>query len=156
VKVGEKFLSANSQTVEIAEKTEVPSNLLSLLFRNDKPMRALCFDVHSAVEKVGDLDVVLHYNGEPTIMKGVEKVVGVSILKNGEHIKEGIEIEVPCGWKANEPEWDIDRWRFALWTENPEKRNEIKVKVRDGKANFVFLSAEAIKPIPAAQSAPRE
>lgn len=156
VNVGEKFLSANSETAEIGEETYVPSNILSLLFRNDKPMRALCFDMHSAVEKVGDLDVVFHYNGEPTIMRGVEKVVGVSLLRNGEPKKETIEVEVPYGWKASELKWDRDRWQFALYRDEAKEINEIKVRVKEGEAKFVILSAETIKYIPAAHSAPKE
>ncbi|MBC7327857.1 ADP-ribosylglycohydrolase family protein [bacterium] len=156
VKVGEKFLAENSQSVEIAEQTQTPPDLLSLLFRNDKPMRALCFDIHSAVEKVEDIDVVFYYNGEPTIMKGIEKVVGVSLLRKGEPLKENIEVEVPKGWRYSEPKWEIDRWQFVLYTEDAEPKNEITIKCEKGETKFVILSADSIKPLPAAQSAPRE
>ncbi|MGB9608689.1 MAG: ADP-ribosylglycohydrolase family protein, partial [bacterium] len=156
VKIGEKFLRENSQVSEIAEESSTPPNLLSILFRNDKPMKLLCFDVHSAVEKVGDLDIVLHYNGEPIVRDGVEKILEVSILKDWAPQRKGIEVEVPKGWVMSELEWKVDRWQFKVSTENAEDRNEIKVRLAEGEASFTILSAKSIKMIPAAQSAPRE
>ena len=156
VKVGEKFLKENSQVSEIGDENETPPNLLSILFRNEKPMKLLCFDVHSAVEKVGDIDVVLHYNGEPIVRDGIEKILEVSILKDGAPQKKDIEVVLPNGWKMTNPEWKIDRWQFSVLTENAEDRNEIKVKLAEGEVSYTILSAKSIKMIPAAQSAPKE
>jgi hypothetical protein len=119
-------------------------------------MKLLCFDVHSAVEKVGDMDVVLHYNGEPIVREGIEKVLEVSILKDGAPQKKDIEVVLPKGWKMTNPEWKIDRWQFSVLAENAEDRNEIKVKLAEGEVSYTILSAKSIKMIPAAQSAPKE
>jgi len=164
VNLGMEFLKANSQKCEVGDSKEVPPEVLSLLFRNEKSRKALLNDIHSSREKLGDYDLIFHYYGEPTIMKEIEKLLGISILKDGKSVGIAriitIDVNLPEGWKRVDLESPGDERQFTVLTDNPEERNEIGVKVRiDDKVyetSFVLLDKDKIKPIPATVSAPAE
>ncbi len=164
VRVGKEFLKENSQKVEIADETEIPSDVLSHLFRNEKSLRALRLDIHSSIERMGDNYLLFRYYGEPTIRKGVEKLLGIALLEEegGQVGSEGVSLEVvvPDGWKRSEVKWKGSEWQFTVRADEVEERNEIRVRVilkgKEYETSFILLDKEGIRYLPAATSAPAQ
>jgi len=158
-KVAEKFLRERSGVAEIAQKFSVPENLVSMMFQNEKVRDLLTFDNQSAVENIGDTEVVFHYGGEPVLYPGIERMFEISTKKAGKVIEPDAEVRGPSGWKISSPVTERFRCKFSVLADNVENQNSLELTVKlDGKThkvNFTVLGPGGIKAIPAAASAPK-
>lgn len=158
-KIAEKLLKERSGTSELSDKTVVPADLLSLLFRNEKTRYLLAFDNNCAVENADGVEIALHYGGEPVLYPGIEKTLDVSVRKDGSAAMPEIEIRAPAGWSVSKPEKVQGLGRFSVSAKTVENKNTLEITVKaegkTAKANFTLLGPGAIKSLPAAQSAPQ-
>ncbi len=143
VELAYKAAAAKSD-VAFADKTQLPADLRSRLYRNELALVTRALDVHSAVELVGGSEVALHYNGEPVIRPGVAKVVGVSVggLDKGADGKT-VRMTVPAGWSCQ----DLGGGRFSIQCDGAiADQNTLNVEVGGlGTAGFTILGPGAAK-----------
>ncbi|MCX7917099.1 MAG: ADP-ribosylglycohydrolase family protein [bacterium] len=161
IKVAEKMLEKNSDTVEFADESFIPENVFSLLFKNEKIRNLLTFDIHSSIENIEDLQIVFHYGGEPVIYPKIEKIFEISLMKNWEKMKlehGQIEVKVPSQWNILNIKIENEKFKFKVYPKKVEKSNIIKVKIKNKlkEVYFTILGPEAIKLFPASTTAPKE
>ena len=138
--IAERFVAEKSDTVEFAEKTSIPQDVLSLLFRSEKARAALRQDIHAGVVACGDLVVKFHYNGEPVLRPGIERTFRVSLEKCDMPIDARIEVEVPQGWTASASQEAPGCHRLNVLADDVADRNLITViaKLHDGERRVTF------------------
>jgi hypothetical protein len=161
--VAEEFTSRRSDVTEFSDSTVLPDNATSLLFRNERVRGLVHFDVESAVFGIGDTQVVFHYGGPPVLRPGIERVFEVSFMRDWRAVTtEGIDarLEAPASWSMESDGADRGRYRFKVLASRVEDRNSLRLEVKEaeGVAEFevVVLGPNAVRPIPASSSAPRE
>ena len=99
VALAEKVLSGRSDAVRLGHEDRLPGDGLTLLFRNERAQEALRRDVHSAVEVAGDLEVTLHYNGDPVLHPGIGRMFEVTLARDGRRVAGArIALRAPAEW----------------------------------------------------------
>ena len=138
--IAESFVPEKSDTVEFAENTSIPSDVLSLLFRSEKARATLRQDIHAAVVACGDLVVKFHYNGEPVLRPGIERTFRVSLERHDMPVDAGIEVEVPQEWRASTSQEAPGCCRLNVLAQDVADRNLITViaKLHDGERRVDF------------------
>ncbi len=158
VEVGKKMLEAHSDSAALGDATRLPDSLLSLLFRNERALLALSRDPQSAIVHTKGYDIALHYNGEPVLRPGVEKVIGVSVKKNDVPVSASVTIRVPAGWRVQPSSELLGQQRFILYADEVADRNTIEVTATlDGtllNATFAMLGPGEARGYPAGQNVP--
>lgn len=159
IKVAGAFISKRSETVEFADETSIPADVLSLLYNNEKVRDLLTFDDHCAVENVDDLEVIFHYGGEPVLRPDMSRTFRVSLRRDKKAIEADLKIKAPPEWKVSKPILKGDRYMFDIFAGRVENQSKIEVTVElDGKihtVDFIVLGPGSVKGIPAATYAPR-
>jgi ADP-ribosylglycohydrolase len=144
------FVAKRSKTVAFGAKTRVPADVCSILHRTEEGAAALRQDVRSAVAAVGDLDIVLHYNGDPVLYPGVTRRLDVCCRENGAAAEGKVSLEAPRGWKVR----GAGKGAFDVTAGEVQGRNSIGVQVRSAgrtyAANFTVLGPDAAKGFPSA------
>ena len=146
VAVGKELVAARSTVAEVSQKTTVPEDAISCFSDNTQALAALQQDPQSAIERVGDYDVALHYGGEPVMRTGIERTVGVSVRHNLAPVAAQVELEVPRGWTVQPAEHAFGQKRFTIRADQLSDDNYVKVtaKVPEDKldAEYLFLAPE--------------
>jgi ADP-ribosylglycohydrolase len=125
------------------EKTLLPADLHSRLFRNDLARAALTQDIHMSMELCGGKTVEFHYGGEPVLRPGVQRIVVVNVE----------------GWPAGDAELTAPQGidvtplgggRFRLFSDSPAARNKLTVRIGSlGETSFVILGPQEAAGFPA-------
>ncbi|MGQ9790656.1 MAG: ADP-ribosylglycohydrolase family protein [Armatimonadota bacterium] len=153
-----KMVKERSDTVELSERTVLPGNLLSLLFRNERALMVLTRDPQSAIVTMQGYDVVLHYGGEPVLRPGIEKVIAFSVKKDDVPVPATLNVRVPSGWRAQPLGEKLGQHRFALCADEVADRNTVSATVMlDGQilnAEFTMLGPGEAKGYPAGVNVP--
>ena len=157
--VARQMLPTRSDAAELADATHCPDDL-SVLFRNDKALRALARDPMSAIERVDGYDLAFHYLGEPVLRPGVAKTVAVSVSKDDVPCSVSrVELALPAGWTAGPPHLEAGRWHFALRSGEVADRSEIGVTAHPVgarvAAEFALLGPGDAKGYPCNVNVPR-
>jgi len=143
VAVAEKAM-AKSRECAFGDKTTLPKDTLTRLFRNDVARAALQQDSQMAVDICGDKEVSFHYNGYPVLWPNIGRTVEVTVA--GETNPQ-VELQVPAGWSCRR----LGPARFELLSTGPiADRNTVKVVLSGGAAvDFVMLGPGEAKGFPA-------
>ncbi|MER3472906.1 MAG: hypothetical protein C4335_02480 [Armatimonadota bacterium] len=156
--VARKMVKERSDTVELGERTVLPNNLLSLLFRNERALTVLSRDPQSAITTTQGYDVALHYGGEPVLRPGIEKTIGFSVKRDDVPVPATVNIWVPSGWRVQPLGEKLGQHRFVLSADEVADRNTIGVTVTlDGQilnAEFTMLGPGEAKGYPAGVNVP--
>ncbi len=156
--VARTMVSERSDSVRFGKTTSVPKDILSLLMRNEKAALALSRDPMSAIAYADDLEVALHYGGDPVLLPGIDKVVGVSVT--GGHLPQPavIRLRLPSGWRAEALGELRGQHRFRLRGRKVADRNTIRVDVEVGgkrlSASFAMLGPGEAKGYPCGDNVP--
>lgn len=141
--------SGPEEGASFGEKTRLPGDLLSRLFRNEKAVAALQQDNHAGVELAGGKEIWLHYGGEPVLWPGVGKEVRVSTPGEAE---PQADLSAPEGWQCER----IGPAKFRLFAEGDvPDRNVLRVSVGGEKAEFAILGPGEAKGVAAGENVPR-
>ena len=138
-KLAEQFM-ANDGAVSLGAKNKIPANVLSILSLNEKALQAVAAcDPQSAIEHDRDLEITLHYNGEPVLPKGVVRRVSVSLKKNGKPVKAQVALAGSAGLKVT----SARETSFDLFAKDAPLKNTLTVTAklagRTYAASFVLL-----------------
>ena len=158
--IATQMVAAKSDTVQFADQTERPDDVVSILMRNDRAQKALRQDVLAAVAVDGDTQVVLHYGGAPVMKPGIAKTVGVTLRQDGALVQGEVELQAPGGWQVSPTDSIFHQTRFVLCADTVPGHNEIKVKatLADGEprtASFVILGPDQALGFPCGQNVPK-
>jgi ADP-ribosylglycohydrolase len=136
--------AAGSNERAFGDRTALPSDVRSRLFRNEMAIAARQQDIHSAVQLAGDQEVTFHYGSEPVLRPGIAKVVSVTVAGHGE---VHADLGVPAGWTCER----LGPGKFSLICSGSiADRNTVQVKLAHGKgADFTILGPGEAKGFPA-------
>ncbi len=153
-----KMTSERSDVVRLGKRTSLPKDVISLLMRNEKAGLALSRDPMSAIATVGNHEISLHYGGEPVLLPGVEKAIGVSVSSGYVPQSCAVNLGVPSGWRAVSAGEMRGQHRFRLSAGKVSDRNTIFVEVDVGgqrlSASYGFLGPGEAKGYPCGQNVP--
>lgn len=153
MKVTEEFISARVKNVTLSdEKTSKSQNIVSLFCRNEIAIQSYNQDAMAAVERVKDIDVWLHYGGEPVLRSGIDKTIGVHLEKEGKEISADAVVSVPEGWAVEKSSEMFGQKRFTISAEKIEDINQVKIKAKTDsgtiETSFVVLGPGEAKGYP--------
>ena len=97
--VAERFLAMRPDVV-IGEKTALPEDALSRLFRTTEATAAAGQDVRAAVALDGELEITLHYNGDPVLYPGIARLMTVTCRNNATPVEVDTRLVAPAGWQV--------------------------------------------------------
>jgi ADP-ribosylglycohydrolase len=157
--LAERFIAEKSETVAFAERTYVPEEILSLLFRNESAIAALRQDIHAAVAVGGDLEITLHYGGEPVLRPGIRRTVEVTLQKEAIPVDAEVELEAPDGWVISMSGNKSGYCGFDILASQVADRNRLVVtaKLPDGdrQACFTILGPGEAEGYPSGTNVPK-
>lgn len=138
--LAERVVAEKSDSVAFGQKTSIPGDILSLLFRSERARAALRQDIHAGVAVCGDLVVGFHYHGEPVLRPGIERAFAVTLERRGAPVDAGIEIEIPGGWTASTSREAAGSHRVSVLAHDVADRNLVTViaKLPDGDRRVSF------------------
>ncbi|MHB8997890.1 MAG: ADP-ribosylglycohydrolase family protein [Armatimonadota bacterium] len=132
VEIAEKMLVERSDVSSFGDSTVLPENALSLLSRNEKALLALTRDPLSTIITQDGYDLALHYNGEPVLRPGVEKIVGVSVRKDDRPVAAAVQLTAPEGWSVEALDDLLGQKRFKLFGLTVPDHNDLIVTATAG------------------------
>lgn len=159
VALATQVLAERNKTVEFGEKTQVAGNRIAGLRRSDRARRALERDYEAAtIPASKDVEVTLHYFGEPVIRPRLPKLIGVSVEQAGMPISSKIELVTPHGWKVSlEGSLGVQAL-FNVTADDVQDSNQVRVRFQtdsqSGQADFIFLKGGQTPPWPPGISVP--
>ncbi|MFX0155926.1 MAG: ADP-ribosylglycohydrolase family protein [Candidatus Hodarchaeota archaeon] len=157
--IAEKALPKKSDSVLFGEKNILPENTLSLLFRNEKALTALNFDPHSSLSMANNIEVSLHYWGDPVIKPNIEKILGISLKLNDKKIKANIRLEVPEEWKIQTSRELMEQTCFFILASKVNDYNTITVNIsqndQEYSTNFTIVGPNIAQGYPSGAQIPK-
>jgi len=153
--VGEQFTEAEGARVTFGEETSVPSDVMSLLYRNEDAEAAIARDVRCAIFRDREAEVTLHYHGAPFFEPGIQRRVSVSCRRIGAAAADArARLSAPPGWEVGEV--DAGNRRFEVTAPAFEGIERLRVDVEiDGEqhsAEFAVLGAGEASGFPSLQT----
>ena len=156
LRIAEVFTKRHSPRVALQDRKAIPEDAISILGRGDLAhrVRAEC-DTHSAVANVGEVEIALHYNGEPVLYASREKVVSISARRDGRQMEDlDVTLTGPADWRIA-PEGDGS---FAIRCEREVAGSDLHVRaVVDGReyvADFRMLGLRDVEGVDAYMNVP--
>ena len=95
VRLAEEFVRTQCGNVAFGEEASRPRDLVAVLQRNEKAFAALQQDIRCGVALAGDLEIALHYHGDPVLYPGTAKRLRVTCRRDGAEIEADISLEGP-------------------------------------------------------------
>lgn len=140
VEIGRKVLAERSALAQLGDNTELPDALLALLSANEDARALWGRDMEAATLKIrDDLELTVHYHGEPVIRPGIPKVLSFAIELNEKPVKAGIKLDLPAGWT-------IRQLGEQIWFPEPETIYEVVAdQVRDSNTINVRVDFSGLK-----------
>jgi ADP-ribosylglycohydrolase len=148
VALAEKFAGLADANVSFGEATDLPADFLARLHRNEAAHATLRRDIRCGTVLSGDVEIALHYNGDPVLFPGVARRVEITCRKGEEPVAAEVALQSPDGW-AITPVVDSDPPAFDVLAEKIGKAGTLQVTAaidsETHEAEFTVLSpAEAI------------
>lgn len=144
VELADQVLLERSSTVEFSDRTRVRGNRLAGLRRNDRARRMHERDYQAAtLPASGDVEITLHYYGEPVIRPKLPKMVGVSVERFEIPVSAKLELVPPRGWKVDLEGSRGTQALFCISADDVKATNKVRIRFQSdgeaGQADFVFL-----------------
>lgn len=148
VSLAEKAMKISSER-SFGEKTQLPQNIRTLLYRNSIAQKALSQDIHSAIGLCDSHEVTFHYNGEPVLRPGIGRQIHVSVDSQKD---VPVDLAVPQNWSCNR----IGPASFEVYSAGPiADSNRLQVTLADKKSvTFTMLGPGEAKGFPAGNNIP--
>ena len=156
--VAERFAEAEGARARFGEQTRRPKEIVALLSANKEAAAAAARDLRAAIARDGDMEITLHYQGDPVLWPGVARAMTVTCHRRGEPVSEmSVEVSVPEGWRLR-PRGDR-KDEFEVTAPEFEGVSMLGVRVAVGggnyRADFAVLSPEEARGFPSATNIER-
>jgi len=102
IAVAERFVPAEGARVVFGERTALPADTRTRLFRAEEAAAASRRDLKAATVRAGEVEITLHYGGDPVLLPGVGRAVSVSCRKGGTPVTAETAIAAPAGWQLDD------------------------------------------------------
>lgn len=157
LEAAEVFLKAHSDVVSLGRRARIPADAVSLLSRNERALAASARDIQAATVPAGDnVEITLHYGGEPVLWPGVAKALGVTLERSGKPVRGSVELLCTGGWQVKKAKPARGQVGFAVLAAEVDPRNSVMVRAtvagQQCAANFVLLGPEEAKGYPAPEN----
>jgi len=140
------------EDVGFGRQTRLPADLLSRLFRTERAHAAAQQEVRAAVVRDRDLQITLHYHGEPVLQPGVARRFSVWCRRQEGAVAAKVSLRAPAGWAVT-AEGDGE---FVVTAPAYDKAKTLRVAaVVEGRryaADFTVLSPQEAAGFPAARN----
>ncbi len=129
VALARRLAEINGGPTAFGAAASLPADLRTSLYRNEKAFAALAQDVRcgSAVDR--DLELFLHYHGDPVLYPGIARRMSLTCRLHGVEVQPELALlEGPVGWQA-EP---VDVGDGLAWDVTPpayEQAVQLKITV---------------------------
>ncbi len=159
VALAEQVLEERSSTVEFGQKTSVRGNRLAGLRQNERARRMLERDYETTtLPASNNVDITLHYFGEPVIRPRIPKMIGVSVEREEHPISAKLELVTPQGWKVSLDGSQGHQALFTISADNVQDTNLVRVRFQSegsvGQTDFMFLGPNQAAGWPTGQWVP--
>jgi hypothetical protein len=149
VAVAERLMPAGS-TVAFGDHASLPEEVLSVLLRNEQAVSAARQDLRAAVARDGDLEITLHYHGDPVFLPGIQRKVSVSCRRSGRDLPAQASVKAPTGWQVRATAADAFELTPAAFDGVERLRVAVSVEGARRQAEFAVLSPSAAIGFPSA------
>lgn len=144
VALAEVVMVSRSKIVDFGPRTQVRGNKLAGLRRNDRARKVLGRDFDAATLPASkDIEITMHYYGDPVIYPKLPKLVGVSVEHSGIPVSAKLELVTPLGWKMALEGSQGHVAQFSLTADDVNDSNTLRVRFQaeggSGQADFVIL-----------------
>ncbi len=147
-----RFAEVERARAAFGEESSLPSDLLSLLYRNEEAEEARARDVRCAVARDRDMEITLHYHGGPVFEPEIARRLSVSCRKTGMAAHARARLTAPPGWGVTE----ADKGRFEVTPPKFEGVQGVGIEAEiDGagySAEFAVLSPSEARGFPSLQN----
>ena len=152
--VAEQFAKVEAAPVLFGSSSRLPDDLDSLLCRNDDAIAALHQDLRAAVTRDRDVEIILHYHGDPVLHPGEARDMSVECRRRRVRVSDAqIEVSAPDGWGVRQraPAHSV------TFTAPPFEGSEtIRIAAKVGRetytAEFTVLSPDSALGFPRAKN----
>jgi ADP-ribosylglycohydrolase len=153
------FLQDKSDISSFGKSTFIPENFLSLLFQNEKAIQTIQLDIQAAVSLMDDIEVTLHYWGDPVIKPKIDKILGISLKQNDIKLEIDATLEVPNGWETQLISNDMGQKRYRVHASEVNDFNSIYICIshqdREIRVKFIILGPNEAQGYPSGVNIPR-
>jgi len=149
VAVAQRLMPADS-TVAFGDHGALPEWLVSLLSRNEQAAAATSQDLRAAVARDGDVEITLHYHGDPVLLPGVARTMSVSCRRSGRALRAQVNVETPAGWQVRATGSDTFEVTPSAFEGVERLRVTVSVEGEARQAEFAVLSPSAAPGFPSA------
>jgi hypothetical protein len=144
--------------VSLGDHDKLPEDLESLLCRNQQAVSAMGRDLRAAVARDRDMELVLHYGGDPVLHPGVARSMTVDCLRRGTPAAEAqIRVTAPEGWRLQTQTRDHRAFTItpAPFGSDAQLLMQAKTGGESYAASFTVLGSELAPGFPSAQNVER-
>jgi ADP-ribosylglycohydrolase len=148
--VAERFAQDDAAAVAFGDRAAVPADVMSRLCRSEIAEEAIRRDVRAAVERDGEVEITLHYHGDPVMMPGIARRLTATFHRRGKPVKAEASLDAPAGWSVSgDP---AGGWLVTPAEFGGSERLTITGRVagRQHRAHFAVLSPSAAQGFPSA------
>ncbi|MGI6543066.1 MAG: ADP-ribosylglycohydrolase family protein [Limnochordia bacterium] len=146
------------EVVRFGTADSLPADLLGRLYRNAEAVAAQKRDIRAAVALSGDMEIILHYNGDPVLRPQVARRFQVTCKQNGIAVNASVSLEAPAEWRVV-PVENTTIPSFDVTADNTQETAWLQVNVqKDGKeytASFAVLGIKGTQGYPSATNIPK-
>lgn len=147
IRLAEKAMVGNAK-VAFGDRTELPSDVLTMLFVNNQAVAFLKRDIHSGAELLDGREIWFHYGGEPVLWPGIGRKVRVEV--EGDDGAE-VKLNLPAGWECRK----LGGNEFMLYSGKAvAARNKIEVVLGKKKVEFTILGPDEARGFAAGKNVP--
>jgi ADP-ribosylglycohydrolase len=143
VRIAEEFAAQRDAGIKLDDETAYPTDLLGRLHVSTKAFEALRQDIRCASALAENLEIFLHYNGDPVLRPGITRRKHVTCRKDGRPVSGRVTLEGSYDLEIT-PVPDSDPTCFDVVAHAVESAHELWVTVEvDGEAHravFVVLA----------------
>ncbi len=150
----EQFAADDRARVAFGEHTRLASDMESRLLRNDDAAAAMREDLRAAVVRRRDLEIILHYHGDPVLEPRVARRLTVECRRRRQVLDDvRVEMRAPNGWEVKRQE---EPQAFVVTPAEFQEAAEIEITAAVGgeayTAGFTVLSPSAAVGFPSARN----
>ncbi len=148
--VAERFARAPGARVGLGERADWPDDLLGLLLRSEEAEAALAQDLRAGVARDREVELTLHYHGEPVLIPGVARHLTITCRRDGQPLPTPADLDAPAGWTVRR-QGDA---AFLVTPADYQGAASLRVRVRlngeEYAADFAALSPDLAPGFPSA------
>jgi len=150
VEIGRKVMAERSKVSQLGDGISIPANVLHIFTRSEDARGLWQRDMEASTMPIAkDLEITLHYHGEPVIRPGIPKVLSVTVERDEEPIPAHVSVVFPKDWHVKPLESSEVEMIYEVFADSADDSNPLTVSVdlsgKKHEARFIVLGPNAGK-----------